>query len=132
MSMLFEVWGPDGHCKMTTNDVRCIYDERTLQSMVDYKHTFKLNGKKATKKDVVEFLKSSGVVGHELVPERIDASRDAATPITNTSKEVRCVTTGKTYKNQAEAAKDLGIDPAQVSDSIKTGRPRSGYIFEKV
>ena len=46
--------------------------------------------------------------------------------------KVRCIDTGKIYNSQSEAAKDLKIDPAQVSDSIKTGRPRSGYTFEKV
>lgn len=55
-----------------------------------------------------------------------------AEPVTYYPKYVRCVNTGKIYPNQSAAAKDLHIDPAQVSDSIKTGRPRSGYTFEKV
>ena len=56
-----------------------------------------------------------------------------STPTENkkVSKQVICVDTGKIYKNQSEAAKDLGIDPAQVSDSIKTGRKRSGYLFQR-
>ena len=53
-------------------------------------------------------------------------------PVAYYPKYVRCVNTGKIYPNQSAAAKDLHIDPAQVSDSIKTGRPRSGYTFEKV
>lgn len=51
---------------------------------------------------------------------------------TSTAAKIRCVTTGKIYDKQSDAARDLGIDPAQVSDSIKTGRIRSGYLFEKV
>lgn len=52
-------------------------------------------------------------------------------PVT-TSKRVRCVDTGEVFDTQSAAAKHFKIDPAQVSDSIKTGRPRSGYTFEKV
>ena len=45
---------------------------------------------------------------------------------------IRCVDTGKIYNKQSEAAKDLGIDPAAVSDSLKSGKRRAGYIFERV
>lgn len=48
------------------------------------------------------------------------------------SKKVRCIDTGEVFDSQSAAAKHFKIDPAQVSDSIKTGRPRSGYRFEKV
>lgn len=50
----------------------------------------------------------------------------------STSKRVRCIDTGEVFDTQSAAAKHFNIDPAQVSDSIKTGRPRSGYTFEKV
>ena len=45
---------------------------------------------------------------------------------------ILCVDTGKIYSKQSEAAKDLGIDPAAVSDSLKSGKRRAGYIFERV
>lgn len=53
-------------------------------------------------------------------------------PAGKASKKVRCVDTGEVFDTQSAAAKHFKIDPAQVSDSIKTGRPRSGYTFEKV
>ena len=60
-------------------------------------------------------------------------SRSAAGKTTSTKKVViRCKETGQTWEKQSWAAKELGIDAAQVSDSIKTGRTRSGYTFEKV
>lgn len=45
---------------------------------------------------------------------------------------IRCLETGETFNKQSEAAKHFKIDPAQVSDSIKTGKKRSGYTFCKV
>lgn len=79
------------------------------------------------------------VTSESAVPEAPEVS-EAPEPITaepepaeiQYTKQVRCIDTGKVYPNQSAAARDLHIDPAQVSDSIKTGRPRSGYRFEKV
>lgn len=45
---------------------------------------------------------------------------------------IRCKETGQTWEKQSWAAKELDIDAAQVSDSIKTGKTRSGYTFEKI
>lgn len=46
--------------------------------------------------------------------------------------KLRCLETGDIFNKQAEAAKKYGIDPAAVSDSLKTGRKRAGYTFEWV
>ena len=46
--------------------------------------------------------------------------------------KVRCIDTGEIFSKQSEAAKKYGIDPAAVSDSLKTGRKRAGYTFEWV
>lgn len=45
---------------------------------------------------------------------------------------IRCKETGQIWDKQSHAAKELGIDAAQVSDSIKTGKTRSGYTFERI
>lgn len=50
----------------------------------------------------------------------------------NLKTMIKCLETGKLYAKQSHAARDLGIDPSCVSDSIKTGRPRKGYTFKKV
>lgn len=56
----------------------------------------------------------------------------AAKPSTDKKFVIRCKETGQTWEKQSWAAKELGIDAAQVSDSIKTGKTRSGYTFEKI
>lgn len=45
---------------------------------------------------------------------------------------IECIETGKLYEKQSHAARDLGIDPSYVSDSIKTGKQHKGYSFRKV
>ena len=55
-----------------------------------------------------------------------------AKPSTGKKFVIRCKETGQTWEKQSWAAKQLGIDAAQVSDSIKTGKTRSGYTFEKI
>lgn len=123
--MLFEVWGPDGKRKAYTEDASCIYDERTLKSLQSAGHTFKIDGNKAP----IASVASIRVVSPRETGENgFAALRKAVTQRTR----VKCVDTGKIYSTQSDAAKDLGIDSAQVSDSIKTGKRRSGYLFERV
>lgn len=50
----------------------------------------------------------------------------------NLKPMIECMQTGKLYAKQSHAARDLGIDPAYVSDSIKTGKQHKGYSFRKV
>lgn len=50
----------------------------------------------------------------------------------NLKPMIECIETGKLYAKQSHAARDLGIDPAYVSDSIKTGKQHKGYSFRKV
>lgn len=108
--MHLSITNPYGLAVAGTDHEQCIPFEY-LDSMQEAGYTFHLDGKKVSAA-ALKKLKSS-----ETPPKVIG---------------IRCVDTGKVYPNQSAAAKDLGIDPAAVSDSIKTGRPRSGHTFEKV
>lgn len=66
-------------------------------------------------------------------PKTSDTPKSTAVkPSTGKKFVIRCKETGQTWEKQSWAAKELGIDAAQVSDSIKTGKTRSGYTFEKI
>lgn len=72
-------------------------------------------------------------------PAMPETPKTSDTPKSTTTKPsagkkfvIRCKETGQTWEKQSWAAKELGIDAAQVSDSIKTGKTRSGYTFEKI
>lgn len=122
--MKFEVINSDKECVMCTEHSCCIPFNQ-LDSMTTSGYRFKIDGKFVSKKDIARVVKCSLQPTSEL-------SRSTDSKSANTSKQVRCKDTGIVYANQSAAARDLGIDPAQVSDSIKTGRPRSGYTFERV
>lgn len=47
-------------------------------------------------------------------------------------RPVKCVQNDKIYKNMSEAGRDLGIDPAAVSEAVKKNKPYKGYTFEIV
>lgn len=76
--------------------------------------------------DVFETMKNS------MSQEVLDSPVSEKHHTENQVQMIECVETGKRYAKQAHAARDLGIDPGAVSDSIKTGRPRKGYTFRKV
>lgn len=120
--MVFEVIGSDGQCKMVTEYESCIPYEY-IDSMSKSGYKFRIDGKIVSKMNIRAVIESKNNIKNLEKPASIESK---------SSRQVRCIDTGKVYKNQSEAAKDLNIDPAQVSDSIKTGRPRSGYRFERV
>lgn len=111
---MYEVYGPDKLIKMQTESASCLPKEH-IDDMFLAGYSFRENGKLLTKAQVksAQDTSSTSIVSHAC------------------NCVIRCVTTGKIYSNQAAAARDLHIDPAQVSDSIKTGRMRSGYLFMK-
>ena len=142
--MLFKVIGPDGQTKVGTDSVQCIYPEDVLLSMSRCGYKFELNGKRATAKAVSDYVKENMYSSE--IEENSEETEDSANNdvVSDTQEEkkkpetskkvgrIRCVDNGKVYNKQSEAARDLGIDPAAVSDSLKTGRKRAGYLFERV
>lgn len=115
--MLFAVIGPDGHPKMGTDYRECIYDIEQLESMESAGCKFKWNDKVVSLTNLKKELRSN--------------SETVKSTVQNESFIV-CLETGDKFNKQSEAAKALGIDPAAVSDSLKTGRKRAGYTFTRV
>lgn len=113
--MKFTVIGPDKQKKMSTEYVELIPYEH-LSSMASAGYKFVVDGKTVGKVQV-----------DALNPEKRQSRGNAKAVWV-----IVCKDTGETFKTQSDAAKHFNIDPAQVSDSIKTGRPRSGYTFEKI
>ena len=142
--MLFKVIGPDGQTKVGTDSIQCIYPEDVLLSMSRCGYKFELNGKRSTAKAVSDYVKEnmySSEIEENSEETEDSANNDVVSVIQEEKKKpeiskkvgrIRCVDTGKVYNKQSEAARDLGIDPAAVSDSLKTGRKRAGYLFERV
>ena len=115
--MLFTVIGPNGNPKMGTEYRECIYDIEQLESMASAGCKFKLNDKLIS---LSNLKKELGSASYSI--EQISTSRSI----------ILCLETGDKFNKQSEAAKALGIDPAAVSDSLKTGRKRAGYTFTRV
>lgn len=103
------------------------YDANTINVMSGSGYKFKIDGSTVSKGVVLSMIGSNDA--RQAAPAITKISNNVPT---NTSKKVRCIETNIIYDSQSAAAKALGIDPAQVSDSIKTGRKRSGYTFERV
>lgn len=125
--MKFEAVGPDGKVKATTHYIECIeIDTIDCRARAGYK--FKLDGKIVSPTSLKAFINNA--IGTA-------ASSDAtltpsATIGDNTKRSVKsiiCINNGKTYKNMSEAGRDLGIDSALISYSLKVGRPTKGYSF---
>lgn len=117
--MLFTVIGPDGNPKMGTDYRECIYDVDQLESMSSAGCKFKWNDKMISLINLKKELSNSNEI------------RSISKPLSGKTVIV-CLETNQQFEKQSEAAKTLGIDPAAVSDSLKTGRKRAGYTFTRV
>lgn len=119
--MEFEHIGPDGQCKCVDVHISCINIENCIdQAANGYK--FKLDGKR------IELAQVKQLVGYTREP----ANPPASEPTTRKIRSIFCLNNGKLYKNMSEAGKDLGLDPATISYSLKVGRPMKGYEFKFV
>lgn len=114
---MFTVIGPDGNPKMGTEYRECIYDIEQLESMASAGYKFKLNDK---------------LISLSNLKKELGSASDSIEQISTSRSIILCLETGDKFNKQSEAAKALGIDPAAVSDSLKTGRKRAGYKFTRV
>ena len=127
------------------------YDNEKMRLMAESGYSFRLNHvwvligkgnileKLADIKDQLEVIKKFNDQSLEEILKDLTSDSyevgDAAQALPasdHTVEMIECIETGKFYSKQSHAARDLGIDPSAVSDSIKTGRPRKGYTFRKV
>lgn len=117
MILLFTVIGLDGHPKMGTDYRECVYDIDQIESMASAGCKFKWNDK---------------LISLSNLKKELGAKNETAESATSNESFILCLETGDKFKKQSEAAKALGIDPAAVSDSLKTGRKRAGYTFTRI
>lgn len=113
----------DNKVMMYTEHESCI-DFQYFDSQEQAGYYFRLDGKKMSGKAIKAHFGYS------------DKSNDSPS-ISNDTKirkvrPIRCINNGKQYKNMSEAGKDLGLDSALISYSLKVGRPTKGYSFEFV
>lgn len=127
--MLFEV--RDGTRTMfQTDDIGFIPDNEYLEAMHEVGLKFYMNNKlynvravdsaRNDMKSTIEAKKGS------------KSEKSISLFSIKSSRLVHCIETDQYFNKQSEAAKTLGIDPAAVSDSLKTHRKRSGFTFEWV
>lgn len=120
--MLFEVLrANDNSVVMYTTSSSCVTAE-DIDALSCAGYKFRVDNKIVSKQSA-KLYASAEVHSDDI---SVDDSKRILT------RYVRCVTTGEVFKNQSLAAKAYKIDPAQVSDSIKTGRVRSGYLFDYI
>lgn len=126
--MKFEV--RDGTCTMfQTEDTGFIPDLEYLESMHEIGLKFYIDNKLTSVASV------DAIRNKEVNTQNKRASKsDKAISLFDikSTRMVHCIETDQYFNKQSEAAKTLGIDPAAVSDSLKTHRKRSGFTFEWV
>lgn len=126
--MKFEV--RDGTRTMfQTEDVGFIPDLEYLESMHEVGLKFYVDNKLSSVASVDSARNKEAAVRNERVSK---SDKPISLFAIKSNRMVHCIETDQYFNKQSEAAKTLGIDPAAVSDSLKTHRKRSGFTFEWV
>lgn len=126
--MKFEV--RDGTRTMfQTEDVGFIPDIEYLESMHEVGLKFYIDNKLSSVASVDIARNKESEVRNERVSK---SDKPISLFAIKTNRLIYCIETDQYFNKQSEAAKTLGIDPAAVSDSLKTRRKRSGFTFEWV
>lgn len=128
--MTFQIKDNTGVCKYYTEYVSCIPLD-SLDSMSSVGLVFYLDDKKISASALKsQFGSKKSNKAKSLISETpaIDLEH-LDFPIT--SRTVVCMNTGKVYKNQSEAAKDLKIDPSYISDCVCKDKEYKGYRFKR-
>lgn len=122
----------------TLDDYEPMYNETNSNSYQDQPEQLndEIESNINTVEDIAKLAVETGL-DPEITLTPANSSDDYIKPNTEAKKsksrpKIRCIETGVIYDSQAQAARELGIDPTYVSDSIKTGKRRLGYSFEKV
>lgn len=118
----------NGECKCCDVHISCI-DMDQIEAQASHGYKFKLNGKTVTVSQIRAFLAENGA---SVPAKRTLSEPNQPNPTTRKVRAIRCLNNKKVYRNMSEAAKDLGLDSAQISYSLKVSRPTKGYSFEFV
>ena len=123
--MLFEVLR-DNKVYMHTEHLTCInMDDVKHQASAGYR--FKIDGKFVTPSQILKMVGCNS-----------DADTTTSVPVESVKpkrkvRKVYCYETKTLYDNMSVAGRELGIDPAAISYSIKVNRPTtSGYTFSVI
>ena len=122
----------DNKTMMCTEDEQCISFE-TLESQESSGYYFKLDGKRISAKELKSRLNyhpaavQTHTTGNKVASEVSEIAKPTST---RKVRSIRCINNNKIYKNMSEAGKDLGLDSALISYSLKVNRPTKGYSFE--
>lgn len=119
---------------MSTEHESCIGFEY-LDSQEAAGYYFRLDGKKITAKELKKKFNYKGETAKPKSNPVTNNVEEETKPVETTTRKVRairCINNGKVYKNMSEAGKDLGLDSALISYSLKVDRPTKGYSFEFV
>lgn len=112
-----------------TEDVGFIPDLEYLESMHEVGLKFYIDNKLSSVASVDAARNKEAEVRNERVSK---SDKSISLFAIKSNRIVHCIETDQYFNKQSEAAKTLGIDPAAVSDSLKTHRKRSGFTFEWV
>lgn len=127
---ILNVYSKEGRLEMTCYGVGAI-PYHSIESLAKNGRTFRWNGEKISVKQVMELDPDNKKKAKKsVIEEPTDTKVDITKPTkSRKGRKIYCAELNKTFDTAAQAAKELNINPAQISQGISKGKPVRGYTF---
>lgn len=104
---------------------------RHIESLAENGRVFKWNGERISVKQIMELNPNKSKSKKTDITKPISDTKEDITKPRNTrgKRKIYCKELNKTFESAAMAAKELNINPAQISVGISKGKSVRGYTF---
>ena len=129
--MVFIAYDRDKRPMMKTTYFEALPDSKTIDSMQSVGYTFKIDGKRADKNQILKLrICDDDDLTDSIVIEMKDNKANIPDfPIT--SRTIICIETGEYFRTQKEASEQMNLNLNELNIAVNTGKSIEGYTFKK-
>lgn len=129
--MVFIAYDRDKRPMMKTKYFEALPDSKTIDSMQSVGYTFKIDGKRVDKNQILKLRICDDDLTDAIV---IEKKKDSVVDIPDfpiTSRTIVCIETGEYFRTQKEASEQLNLNLNELNIAVNTGKSIEGYTFKK-
>lgn len=128
--MVFIAYDRDKRPMMKTTYFEALPDSKTIDSMQSVGYTFKIDGKRVDKNQILKLRVCDDDLTDAIVIEKKDNKANIPDfPIT--SRTIICIETGEYFRTQKEASEQMNLNLNELNIAVNTGKSIEGYTFKK-
>lgn len=129
--MVFIAYDRDKRPMMKTTYFESLPDSKTIDSMQSVGYTFKIDGKRVDKNQILKLRICDDDLTDAIVIEKKEDSVVDIPDFPITSRTIICIETGEYFRTQKEASEQMNLNLNELNIAVNTGKSIEGYTFKK-